>query len=172
MAQRLSDSGKQVWLLVLIDAYPHSRNLSRGQRLRLTVQRAARHISEMKQRPLRGAMAYLFGGLRRRLGIEGVDGGQDLPETSRLSLAHTRLQVKDKSYVALARYRPRAYRGDMKFIKSENDTYFPRDPAPIWANLATSFEVETVPGNHLNMVTTHFEGLSGALTRYLGELCY
>ena len=60
MAQRLSDSGEQVGLLVLIDAYPHPRNLSRSQRLRLTVQRAARHISEIKQRPIRDAVAYLW----------------------------------------------------------------------------------------------------------------
>ena len=57
MAQRLSDCGKQVGLLVMIDAYPHPRNLSTGPRLRLTVQRAARHISEMKEKPIRGAMA-------------------------------------------------------------------------------------------------------------------
>ena len=55
---------------------------------------------------------------------------------SRLSLARTTLQVKDKSYVALARYRPRPYCGDMKFIKSENDTYFPGDPHPVWAQFS------------------------------------
>ena len=67
---------------------------------------------------------------------------------------------------------PRPYCGDMKFIKSENDTYFPGDPHPVWANLARTFEVETVSGNHLDMVTTHFEGLAAALTRYLSELHY
>jgi acetoacetyl-CoA synthetase len=169
MAQRLSESGKQVGLLVLIDAYPHPRYLSTGQRIRLRVLRAARHISEMRQRPIRNAVAYLFDGIKRRFGISGADGGQDLSETSRLSFARTTLRVKDKSYVALARYRPRAYSGDMKFIKSENDAYFPGDPAPIWANLATSFEVDTLPGNHLNMVTTHFESLACILTRYLQE---
>src|ERR1035438_1996575 len=60
MAQRLSDGGKHVGLLVLIDAYPHPRTLSTGQRLRLTVQRAVRHISEMRQRPIGGAIAYLL----------------------------------------------------------------------------------------------------------------
>ena len=170
MAQRLSDSGKQVGLLVLIDAYPHPRNLSSGQRLRLTVQRVARHISEMQEKPIRGAVAYLSGGLKRRLGVAGANGGQDLSAMSRLSLARTTLNVKDKSYAALARYRPRAYSGDMKFIKSETDTYFPGDPHPVWVNLARTFEVETVSGNHLDMVTTHFEALAAALTRYLSEL--
>lgn len=169
MAQLLSASERQVGLLVLVDAYPHPRYLSSGQRLRLTVQRAARHISEMKQRPIRGAFAYLGDGLKRRFGTAGADGGQDLCETPRLSLAHTTLQVQDKSYVALGRYDPRPYRGGIKFVKSESDTYFPGDPAPVWENLATSFEVKTVPGTHLNMVTTHFEGLASVLTRYLQE---
>ena len=71
--------------------------------------------------------------------------------------------------MALANYRPRAYGGEIEFVKSESDTYFPGDPVPVWANLAASFEVETVPGTHLNMVTTHFEGLAAVLTRYLGK---
>jgi thioesterase domain-containing protein len=171
MAQRLSDSGKQVALLALIDAYPHPRKLSRSQRLRLTVQRAARHISEIERRPFHSAIAYLLGGLKRRPGMEAAE-RHDLSATSRWSLANTTLQVKHKSYVALARYCPRAYCGDMKFVKSENDTYFPGDPRSVWAHLARTFEVETVSGTHLDMVTTHFEGLAMALTRYLGDLGY
>lgn len=90
MAQRLSDSGKQIGLLVLIDAYPHPRTLSKGRRLRLTVQRAARHISEMRQRPIGGAIAYLLDGLKRRFGVSEADGSQD-SDMSRLSFAHTSL---------------------------------------------------------------------------------
>ena len=37
------------------------------------------------------------------------------------------------------------------------------------SNLARTFEVETVSGNHLDMVTTHFESLATALTRYLSH---
>ncbi len=169
MAQRLSESGKQVGLLVLIDAYPHPRNLSLGQRIRLTVQRTQTHLAQMKRRQIRDAIAYLVDGLKRRSGIAGADRGQDISDTSRLSFAHTTLQVKDKSYEALARYRPQPYRGDMKFIKSENDTYFPGDPLSVWSHLARTVDVETVPGNHLNMVSTHSEGLAPVLTRYLQE---
>jgi acetoacetyl-CoA synthetase len=169
MAQRLSDKQKQVGLLVLIDAYPHPRYLSAVQRLRLGVQRTARHISEMKQRPIRGALSYFMNGLKNRLRIAGVHRGELPPETSHLALAQTTLHVKDKAYTAMARYRPRAYRGEIKFVKSESDTYFPGDPVPVWANLAATFEVETIPGTHLNIVTTHFGSLAAVLTRYLGE---
>jgi thioesterase domain-containing protein len=95
--------------------------------------------------------------------------GSRLPEAPRLSLARTTLQVQKKAYLALARYRPQPYPGKIKFVKSESDSYFPGDPVPVWANLAASLEVETVPGSHLNMVTTHFESLAAVLSRYVNE---
>jgi acetoacetyl-CoA synthetase len=169
MAHRLTGNQKQVGLLILVDAYPHPRYLSAAQRVQLGVQRVARHISEMKQRPIRGAISYFTSGLKNRLRIAGVPRDELPPETSRLALAQTTLHVKDRAYTALANYRPRAYKGEIKFVKSESDTYFPGNPVPVWANLANSFEVETVPGTHLNMVTTHFESLAAVLTGYLGK---
>jgi acetoacetyl-CoA synthetase len=173
MAQRLSQEGENVGLLALVDAYPYPRFLSAGQRLRLIVQRARRHIFEMKQLPARGATSYFVRGLQRRVRIAGVhSGGPHLPEGSRLMLAQTIPCVKDKAYVALAHYQPRFYRGEIKFVKSASDTYFPGDPAAVWANLAAKFEVEIVPGTHLNMVTTNFEGLAAVLTRYVRGVLY
>jgi thioesterase domain-containing protein len=169
MAQRLSSNQQQVGLLVLVDAYPHPRYLSAAQRVRLGVQRVARHVSAMKHMPIRGAISYFMSGLKNRLRIAGVHRDELPPETSRLALARTTLHVKDRAYEAMARYRPRAYRGEIKFVKSESDTYFPGDPVPVWAHLADSFEVETIPGTHLNIVTTHFESLAAVLTRYLGK---
>jgi acetoacetyl-CoA synthetase len=173
MAQRLSQGGENFGLLVLVDAYPHPRYLSASQRLRLIVQRARRHLSEMKKMPTRGAMAYFVRGLERRLRICGVDSrGNHPPGTSRLSFAQTTLRVKDKAYLALARYRPRVYGGKIRFVKSESDSYFPGDPAAVWADLAAEFGVETVPGAHLDMVTTHIDSLAAVLTRYVrGASC-
>lgn len=173
MAQRLSQDGENVGLLALVDAYPYPRFLSAGQRLRLIVQRARRHIFEMKQLPARGATSYFVRGLQRRVRIAGVhSAGTPLPERSRLTLAQTIPRVKDKAYVALARYQPKFYGGKIKFVKSESDTYFPGDPVAVWANLAAEFEVEIVPGTHLNMVTTNFEGLAAVLTRYVRGVFY
>ncbi|MGA9510082.1 MAG: alpha/beta fold hydrolase [Candidatus Sulfotelmatobacter sp.] len=170
MAQRLSAEGKHIQLLVLVDAYPHPRQMSGRQRLRLGMQRTKRRISQMGQQPLPDAISYFVGGLKRRFGLpEGHNHSPHSPEGSRLSLATTTLQVKSKAYVALARYRPRLYRGKIKFLKSEGDEYFPGDPVPIWVSLAEDFEVEIVPGTHLDMVTTHFESLAAVLTRYLHE---
>jgi acetoacetyl-CoA synthetase len=167
MAQRLSEAGKNVALLVLVDTYPHPRFLSFGERLRLTAQRARRHVSEVQRRPARSAISYLVHRLKRRLRSAGF-GGPAI-RVADTTLTQTTRKVKEKAYVALDNYRPRVYNGKIKFIKSASDTYFPGDPVAVWANLAADFEVETVPGGHLDMVTTHFEVLAAVLTRYLKE---
>jgi acetoacetyl-CoA synthetase len=168
MAQRLSEEGSEIGLLVLIDAYPHPGFMSRSQRLRLGLQRSRRRIAQLRQKPFNDAISYFLDGVKRRLRI--AEAHHEVPlEGSRLSLAQTTVQVKAKAYVALARYRPSPYSGRIKFVKSEGDTFFPGNPVPVWADLAPHFEVETVPGNHLDMVTTQFEGLAALLTRYLRE---
>lgn len=169
MAQRLCERGKKVGLLVLVDAYPHPRFLSLGQRLQLGIQRSARHVSEVRRRSLPGAVSYVISGVERRLRRAGVRDSDEATDTSPLSLARTTSRVKHQSYVALARYRPRPYPGAIKFVKNEKDTYFPGDPIPVWAKLASALQVETVAGSHLNMVSTHFENLAVVLTRYLRE---
>jgi acetoacetyl-CoA synthetase len=169
IARRILESGKTVGLLVLVDAYPHPRFLSTRQRLRLGIQRSARHISEIRRRSFTGAFSYVIGGLGRRMHLAGVRNGDEASDASPLSLARTTSQVKERSYVALARYRPQPYPGTIKFVKNEGDTYFPGDPVPVWAKFAAALEVETVAGSHLNMVTTHFENLAVVLTRYLNE---
>jgi acetoacetyl-CoA synthetase len=169
IARRILESGKMVGLLVLVDAYPHPRFLSPGQRLRLGMQRSVRHVSEVRRRSLSEAFSYVIGGLDRRLRRAGVRNNDEALEASPLSLAHTTSRIKDRSYVALARYRPQPYPGTIKFVKNERDTYFPGDPVPVWAKLASALEVETVAGSHLDMVTTHFENLAVVLTRYLTE---
>ena len=88
MAQRLSESGKHVALLVLVDTYPHPRYLPTGQRLWLTAKRTKDRFSKMKMKEIRvqAASAPLIGGLER-------DG--TLPaELSRLSFAQTTMRVR------------------------------------------------------------------------------
>lgn len=182
MAQRMMrETGESIALLALVDAYYHPRNLAWGPYLRLIARRGRRHISELKRRSIRGAISYLVRGfehrlqvlvrwVKRRLGIPGNDSGGDPPAGgSRLSFAYTIPLVKEKAYEALGRYEPQAYRGRIEFIKSQDDLYFPDDPASVWAQLANEFEFETVPGGHLDMVTGGFLSLAAALTRLVNE---
>lgn len=163
MAQRLSESGKHVALLVLVDTYPHPRYLPTGQRLWLTAKRTKDRFSKMKMKEIRvqAASAPLIVGLERD--------GTIPPELSRLSFAQTTMRVKKSDLVALERYRPRFYRGKIRFVKPEGDSYLPNDPTAVWKKLATELEVETVPGDHLGMVETHVESLAAVLTRYVEE---
>ena len=168
IAQRLTERGENIALLVLVDAYPDPRYLSPGQRLRLFARRAKRFVFESNNRMTR-ALAFIAPGLDRRL-RPAIPAGRDPGSgAARLSFAHTTLHVKDKAYVALARYRPRFYPGKIKFLKSESDSYFHADPVPVWKNLAADIDFEVVPGGHLDLVTTDFESLAVVLTRYLKE---
>jgi acetoacetyl-CoA synthetase len=168
MAQRLAEAGKSVALLVLIDAYPHARYLTLGPRLRLMARRVRRHLSEMAHLPARAAFAYFMKGLKHRLHMAGVrDHDKVPPEASRLSYAQTAGCVRDSAYRAYGSYRPRFYRGKISFVRASSESYFPDDPNSIWGKLAQEFEVETVPGNHLDMVTASFEDLAAVLTDYL-----
>ena len=46
---------------------------------------------------------------------------------------------------------------------------FPAGPAAVWAHLADKFSVETVPGDHLGIMSAHYEKLAAAISRYVEE---
>jgi surfactin synthase thioesterase subunit len=48
--------------------------------------------------------------------------------------------------------------------------HFPDDPAKVWTKFTPQFEVETVPGNHYELLTTNCESLADVISRYLHEL--
>ena len=77
------------------------------------------------------------------------------------------MQVQQSAYVAYRRYRPRFYQGKISFVRAGVNSYFPDDPAAVWGKLANEFEVETVPGGHLDMVTAGVRNLVAVLTSYL-----
>jgi len=58
-------------------------------------------------------------------------------------------RIRDSAYVALTRYRPRFYRGKIKFVRAAVVTGFPADAEAVWTPLTEEIEVETVPGDHL-----------------------
>jgi acetoacetyl-CoA synthetase len=160
MAQRLSESGKHVALLVLVDTYPHPRYFPPNQRLWLSAKRTRERLSNMIR--TRTKSAPLIRGLEHR--------GTLPEESSRLSFGQTTMRVKKSDFVAMERYRPRFYQGKIRFVRPEGNSYLPNDPATVWKKLATELEIETVPGDHLGMVETHFESLAAVLTRYVQEV--
>jgi len=79
-------------------------------------------------------------------------------------------RVRDSSYRAFEHYRPRFYKGKIRFVRAEISTEFPEDAAAVWANLTDEFEIETVSGDHLSIVTVHFETLALILSSYLQDV--
>jgi thioesterase domain-containing protein/acyl carrier protein len=143
MAQQLTLKGEKVALLAMLDSYPHIRNLSAVQRIRLASQQIRYRIS------------------RKKLG-NGVQSPND-------RLSPTMQRFRERSRLALGRYQPRFYDGTIRFVRAADPTDFPSDPVAVWGHLAKEFRVETVPGDHLGIMTTHYEELANALSRYLSE---
>jgi thioesterase domain-containing protein len=156
MAQQLTGQVEQVALLAMLDSYPHAGHLPIGPRARLFFSQTVRRASSILHRrpsPQRG-----WTGIYR-----APDGASFAPAMCR---------VRDKAYTALKRYRPRFYAGSIKFLRAEVASSFPSDPVPVWAHLTADLEIETVPGNHLEMLTTHFQSAASILTRHLqSALC-
>jgi acetoacetyl-CoA synthetase len=147
MAQRLSASGESVALLAMLDAYPHIRYLLLGQRIRLAARQARRGLRALGS--LRGSGPY--------------------QPPAGVSLTPAMQRVRASAYLALTRYRPRFYRGEIKFVRAEISTSFPADAGAVWSPLAENVEVATVPGDHLGIIATHYENLAVVLSRYLAD---
>ncbi len=90
-----------------------------------------------------------------------------LKETTRPVPTADVQRQKDMSYVALNRYRPRPLDEKICFVNAAEVSDFPADPLPIWDHLAKNVVVETVPGNHLEMLDLHPADLAAALSRYV-----
>jgi thioesterase domain-containing protein/acyl carrier protein len=147
MAQRLVSNGERLALLTMLDAYPHIRFLSWGQRMRLMARQARRGLR-------------VFGNLGGSAVYQPPPG---------VSLTPAMQRVRDSAYRALTRYEPRFYPGKIKFVRAAISTGFPSNARAVWTPLAQEIEVETVPGDHLGMIATHYEELAAALSRYLAQ---
>jgi acetoacetyl-CoA synthetase len=140
MAQQLVASGEEIALLAMLDSYPHAQYLSTGQRARLSTRQAWHRLSSKLRSIGRASRAT------------------DVPPSPALQ------RFRDNAYLALERYQPRFYPAKINFVRAAIPTDFPADPVAVWAHLAREFEIETVPGDHLGIVTTHFESLAAAIS--------
>jgi thioesterase domain-containing protein len=158
MARRLSANGNKVSLLAMLDSYPHPHHLSRGQQLRLFARRAGVRASALRKLPAREVISRF---------IQRDEGRAQSP-TAEFFFPNFRRSLESAN-LAWARYQPGFYEGKIEFIRAETVTYFPANPAAVWSGLASQFECETVPGDHVGMVTTHVDSLAAALSRHLKE---
>jgi acetoacetyl-CoA synthetase len=171
IAQRLTKNGERVALLTIVDGYPHKRQLSIMQRMRVIESMARHHASKLTHLPIHKTLAYLLiASERTSLSPRKPSGNMQDRQSIDISLEEATRRVYNSSVRAWKRYRPRFYNGKIRFVKAAEGTWFlPKNPTPIWNHLANDFEVETVPGDHLGIITTNFEALASVLSRYLQE---
>jgi thioesterase domain-containing protein len=172
MAQRLTRNGEKVALLAMLETYPHPRFLSLKQRVRLGTRLATQRATTVGRLPIKDALSYIIRPSERRLYVSrDADGNGSAPTQIPVGASHTPAmqRARERAYRSLTRYRPRFYDGAIKFARAEVLTDFPDDPAAVWSSLARSFHSETVPGDHLGILGTHFEPLASVVTRYLRE---
>ena len=165
MAQRLTADGEKVALLAMLDSYPDIRYLSLAQRARLVTRLATRRATTAMKLPVGEALSLIIRPSRRRSLAPRVSYQPPVD----VSLSPAMQRARECAYLALTRYKPRFYAGKIKFVRAEIPTDFPADPAAVWAHLADKFEVETVPGDHLGIMSTHYEKLASAISRYVEE---
>jgi thioesterase domain-containing protein/acyl carrier protein len=146
MAQQLTAEGEKIGLLAMLDSYPHVSRLSRAQRVRLSTRQMWRRVA--------GRLQWL--GVR-----------PPYQTTVEVAPSPALQHFRDTSHLALERYQPRFYPGKISFVRAAIPTDFPADPAAVWFPLAQEFEVETVPGDHLGIMTTHFEDLASKISTLL-----
>jgi thioesterase domain-containing protein len=158
MAQRLSARGERIALLTLLDSYPDRKYLSLEQTillsLRLNKRRAQNRIARALSR-------------KRSQNPDSTDKIQRYLQSA--SIADVAQKMRDADFAASRGYRPRYYRGKVKFVRAAISNYFPGNPTAVWAHLVQEFALATTPGDHVGMLTTHCEDLGALLSRYLRE---
>jgi len=151
MAQRMADRDREVGLLVLIDSYPHRRYVPLDQR-------AGIGIRKTRARGKRAVGAVL--GRRPQAGAPGL-GTAFTPAMRR---------VQECAQRALDAYRPAFYEGDVRFVRAGDSLHFPHDPSRVWTKLAEGFTVETVPGDHNEVLSTYADRLAATVSGYLADV--
>lgn len=150
MARTLLTAENKVALVMMIDSYPDKNFLSLQQRLRLKMQKSRIRMTNFGRMP---RSEVRLGGLPSRDAIS--------------TFAPAFGRVRESAFLALRRYEPRFYPGPVKFIRAAEVTDFPEDPSAIWSDLVENIYVETVPGDHLGMLTTQYEKLAAVLSRHI-----
>jgi acetoacetyl-CoA synthetase len=171
LARQLNEAGEEVALLVMLDTYPHVRQLSPRERVRLPFQRLSWHVSKMMRLPFGEALSYIFWRSHRRSHFSGDRGLNEtrLPPTE-IMMKFPVQRLRDCNYRAWERYKPQFYGGRIRFLKAKISSYFPSNPDAVWSHLAGEFEMESVPGDHIGIVTTHVKTVAAVLSSYLEEV--
>jgi thioesterase domain-containing protein len=171
MARHLGEAGQSIALLVMIDSYPSLRYAPLAQSLGVVSRTARHYASRMLQSPESKVVPNAI----RRPGqrsdtLAGRTGFVSMRTSVGIAFTPAMRWVQEAAVRALRDYKPRYYHGRIRFVRAATPLHFPDDPEKVWAKFTDQFEVETVPGNHHELLTTQYESLARVISRYLLEL--
>jgi thioesterase domain-containing protein len=150
-ARLLTTTGENIDLLAMIDSYPPLLYAPLAQRLGVYMRRATHGASRLLRSP-------------------GPAGPAKDPGSLGMAFTPAMRRVQEYAMKALRGYRPRHYRGQIRFVRAGTPLHLPADPAKVWTKFADQFEVETVTGDHHELLTTYCDSLASVISRYLCEL--
>ena len=160
MAQRLSGIGETVASLIMVETHVSRRYVLLGKHVGLAKRRAKRIVRALVRRA----------GLGSPVGKRGGESMRDRPEVGE-KFKPIMQHAVDIAFLTWQRYRPRHYKGRINYVRTmEIDPAYPDDPSAVWGKLADEFVLQTVPGNHTNVLASHSESLAAALSGYLNEV--
>ena len=151
MARSLRSEQRRIALLTLLDSYPDRHALSFNQHARLAIRLAKQQIS-------RSFLPIKKDSPKNLSNV--VEGAAVSDALQRTKLAH---------YRALRAYRPRYYDGAVQFVTASKPTQFPSDPIPVWSPLIRELRVQSVEGDHSDMLRGQALALGAMLTGYIQE---
>jgi thioesterase domain-containing protein len=157
MARRLSEEGEEIGLLALVDAYPHRKYASLGPRVRVIMRLA------------KARMAALWRTNAKRRGLK-EDKRDEATSSNPLPVDELAVKrVREGQVLAWKNYRPQPYSGKVRFVKAAVSSFLPDDPEGTWGPLVENLKIVTVPGTHLEMLTTHAQDVAEVLSRFITE---
>lgn len=169
MAQRLLAAGKNVDL-TMIDTNPDPAFIPGSERRRLAGKRVQYHINEMRKLPFPGPIRYVARKAAIRFGLspDPEDAAKRAAAAPPLSFARSCFRVMEGAYTARSAYRPRFYPSRIRYVVAGRSTYFlPHNPHAVWGHLSAELEIETVAGDHVELVRSGARELGLALSRYI-----
>jgi acetoacetyl-CoA synthetase len=171
MAHRLAATAQNIDLLVMIDSYPPLQNAAFAQWLGVYARRAAHGVARLLRLRRTTASPHAGRASNQTWNTTQWPAGQaKVPNSLGIAFTPAMRRVQEYATKALRDYRPRYYHGRIRFVRAGTPLHFPDNPSQAWAKFTDQLEVETVPGDHHELLTTHYESLAGVISRYLDEL--
>lgn len=167
IAHRLRSCGENVALLAMLDGFPHRNTLSLRPRISLFSAIAKRHAKKLFTLPMRKRIGYLLSRSERDKALPNNGMDSDPPNSGLLPGPETERYI-EAGMAALRSYKPRFYPGKLKFVRATKPhAALPADPKAVWEDLVEEIEIDSVPGDHYEVVTTYYREVSVILSRYL-----